>query len=81
MRIQFSLIQEQGVKFAIVVVQDSVVLNSFESNKVISQLTPYFGVPVVLLGANNHKTYGKESIVRFLSSVNVSMIQWKTADV
>lgn len=82
MRIQFSRIREQNVSFALVVVQDHVVLNNIQAQQTISQLRPYFsGIPVILLGANNLRTFGRDDIVRFLSNIDISQIPWEYADI
>jgi len=78
---QYSLIQEQGVRFAIVVVQEHVIQNQMEARRTISEFENYFGVPVIILGGQSHQTIGRQDIVRFLSNINISQIQWQYADV
>ena len=81
MKIQGSLIREQGITFGIVVVKPQVLHN--ENSKIEMQSLGYhmFGqVPVILMAQDSCGTptyYGRPDIVRFLSRVPLSRIPWK----
>lgn len=81
MTFEGAVVREQGVTFAIVVVKQQVLVNSFSANEAASSFTPLFpGLPIVLM-AQNHSgrpTYwGRPDIVRFLSRIAMSRIPWK----
>ena len=77
-----AVICEQGVKFALVCVKPNVVQNRFEAKRAISAFQPRFpGIPVVLVGRNAFGVpcyYGRKDIARFMTSVPVDVIPWKT---
>jgi hypothetical protein len=81
MQIQGSVIKEQGVTFAIVVVKRYVVDSSHESNETIGAFSRYFpGMPVILMAQNSSGTptyYGRRDIVGFLANVSIDRIPWK----
>jgi hypothetical protein len=80
MQIQGAVIKEQGQTFAVVVVKPHVVGNHSEANKTITELTPVFRVPVVLMAQDGHgrPTYfGRRDIAQFLSHVPLGAIPWK----
>ena len=82
-KFQGAKIVEQGVTFAIVVVEPEVVNSNdkAEANRTISifQRKVFPGVPVVLMansvGASRY--YGREDIVSFLSALPVASIPWQ----
>jgi hypothetical protein len=77
-----AVIREQGVTFALVVVKAHVVQNRFEAGKAISAFQPHFpGMPVVLVGQDSRGVptyFGRPDIARFMSSVPMSAVPWKT---
>ena len=77
-----AVIREQGVTFALVVVKSHVVQNRFEAGKAISAFQPHFpGMPVVLVGQDNRGTptyFGRPDIARFMASVPMNAVPWKT---
>lgn len=77
-----AVIREQGVTFALVVVKSHVVQNRFEAGKAISAFQPHFpGMPVVLVGQDSRGTptyFGRPDIARFMASVPMSAVPWKT---
>lgn len=77
-----AVIREQGVTFALVVVKSHVAQNRFEAVKAISAIQPHFpGMPVVLVGQDNRGTptyFGRPDIARFMASVPMSAVPWKT---
>lgn len=77
-----AVIREQGVTFALVVVKSHVVQNRFEAGKAISAFQPHFPVmPVVLVGQDNRGTptyFGRPDIARFMASVPMNAVPWKT---
>lgn len=81
MKFQGALIKEQGVKFAVVVVQRRVIDNRQEANRAISGFGSVFpGVPIILMAQDSRgvPTYlGRQDIVRFLANVPMSAIPWK----
>ena len=81
---QGAKIQEQGVTFAIVIVQPHVIdnPNKAEANRIVGtfQLRVFPGIPVVLMAQDANRTptyYGRQDIVRFLSGVPVTNIPWQ----
>ncbi len=81
MKFQGALIKEQGVTFAVVIVQRRVIDNRSEANNVILSFQPIFpGVPIVLMAQDSRGTptyYGRQDLVNFLASVPLSAIPWK----
>ncbi|MBP0447785.1 hypothetical protein J8J14_23855 [Roseomonas sp. SSH11] len=81
MRFQGAIVREQGVTFAVVVVQRHVINNSAEANRAIASFRPVFpGMPVTLM-AQDHQGratyYGRSDISRFLAGVPVGAIPWR----
>jgi len=76
-------IVEQGVAFAIVVVQPEVVndRDKAEANRTISifQRKVFPGIPVILMtdDVGVSRYYGREDVVRFLAGVPVTSIPWQ----
>lgn len=77
---QIALVREQGISFAVATVKDHVIHNRSEADQVIGQLMLHLGQPVVLLGARQHRLYGRPDIVRFLSRVHPSRLPWRRID-
>ena len=80
-RWQIALVREQGVNFAVASVQDRVLSNRAEADDVLAALTRRLGQPVVLLGARQHRLYGRADIVRFLQNVHPSRLPWRMMDI
>jgi hypothetical protein len=81
MRFQGAVVREQGVTFAIVVVQRHVIDNSLEADRAIEDFRPVFpGMPVTLM-AQDHRGrptyYGRADISRFLARVPIRTIPWR----
>lgn len=74
---QFAVINEQGVTFAIVVVKDHVIRSTFEAQRVQAGFEREFGMSVALWGESSQTVYGRPDIVRFLQNVHVSRIPWR----
>lgn len=72
-----ALIKEQGVTFAVVSVKDHILHNTHESNKAVEAFSYEFGCPAVIMGARNHKLYGRRDLVNFLSRISISRLPWK----
>ena len=79
-RWQIALVREQGVNFAVAAVKDHVVENRQEADDLIAALTLRLGQPVVLLGAQRYRSYGRQDIVRFLRNVHPSQLPWRRID-
>lgn len=80
MRIQGALIREQGVEFAVVIVKQHVLSNSFEADRAIRAFQPAFpGVPVVLM-AQDHRGvptyYGRPDLSKFMANVPMDCVPW-----
>jgi hypothetical protein len=77
-----AVIREQGVTFALVVVKSHIVQNRSEAGEAISAFQPYFpGMPVVLVGQDSRGVptyFGRPDIARFMASVPMSAVPWKT---
>lgn len=78
---QIALVKEQGVNFAVASVRDHVVENHDEADDLIGALSLRLGQPVVLLGAQRHRLYGRSDIVRFLRNVSPSRLPWRRVDI
>lgn len=81
MIIEGALIQEQGVRFAVVVVKRHIIQDQHLANRAIAEYRPVFGgIPVVLM-AQDHRglpTYfGRNDIVRFLANTPLEAIPWR----
>ena len=72
-----ALIKEQNVTFVVVAVQDHVIHNTNECQKLIAAMSVRFGCPAVLMGGHHHQTRGRKDLVNFLSHVHVSQLPWK----
>jgi len=81
MTFQGSVITEQGVTFAIVIVKKYIVDNPTESDRVISAFHPIFGnIPIVLMAQDSSGVpyyRSRQDIVGFLASVPIDAIPWK----
>jgi hypothetical protein len=81
MTFQGSVIREQGVTFAIVIVKKHVIDSSSEANEAIDTFASVFGyMPIVLMAQDSRGTptwYGRRDIVNFLRNVPISAIPWK----
>jgi hypothetical protein len=77
-----ALTQEQGIKFAVVQVRQSIITNQTDSIRLIQDLSKsnVFGnVPIILKGDDNSGLpvyYGRTDIVNFLSNVPVESLPW-----
>ena len=74
---QIALVKEQGVNFGVVVVQDHVINDSTRRDQICGSWTARLGCPVALMGAHHHRTYGRQDIVRWLSSVDPGRLPWR----
>lgn len=81
MTFQGTVLKEQGVTFAIVIVKKHVVDVRSEAEKTIHSFQPVFpGIPIILMTQNTRgiPTYfGRRDIVQFLSNVPLNRIPWK----
>lgn len=69
-----------GVKFVVVLVGLSTVSGPGESDLVIADLEPQFGVPVILMGQEEDGTpvyYGDPTLQELLAAVPVDRLPWK----
>ena len=74
---QYAVIKEQGVTFAIVVVKEHVIRSTFEAQRTRAALEMEFGMPVALWGDRSQNVYGRPDLVRFLQRLHVSQIPWR----
>lgn len=72
-----ALVREQGVSFGVVSVRDSVLSSPSERDKVVRAWSLELGIPAVLIGARDHRLYGRRDIVRFLANVHPSRLPWR----
>lgn len=81
MKIQGSVIIEQGVTFAIVIVNPTVTNYTSKAVRVRAFLSQYFkNMPIILMSQDNDGTphyYGRKDIVAFLRSIRLDQIPWK----
>jgi hypothetical protein len=83
-KFQGAAIQEQGIKFAVAIVQPHILTtpDKTEANRLIAVFqNQIFGVPVVLMApdpmAHVPRYYGREDLVKFLANTPVDRIPWK----
>jgi hypothetical protein len=80
MRFQGAVIKEQGVTFAIVIIEKSVIDNRSEADKVIRSFRPVFpGIPVVLMAQDSWGVptyYGRNDIAAFMANVPLQAVAW-----
>ena len=87
MEVDVALIEEQGVRFAVVAVVPAVTASPSRSAQVSAELRPCFdGAPVVLMskgaGSRARPTYrGRHDLVRFLASVPYEVLPWRRAQI
>lgn len=74
-----ALIREQGVNFAVVCVADHVINSPSQREDAVEAWTYELGVPVALMGAQKHETYGRHDIVDWLSGVHPGRLPWRRA--
>ncbi len=76
-----SIIKEQGVTFAVVLVKKHVIDNRIEADRLIQGLRMqiFQGIPVVLMNRDSGRTqtYGRNDIARFLANIDPGRIPWK----
>jgi hypothetical protein len=78
---QFALVREQGIAFGVVSVRDSVIDSPSQRDELTQWWTMKLGCPTVLIGAQRHRTYGRQDIVRFLRKVHPSQLPWRQMNV
>lgn len=72
-----ALVREQGQNFAILMVKDSVITDPSMREDMLAFGEQEFGVRTALMGERQHRTYGPDDIVRWLSSVYVEQLPWR----
>lgn len=82
MTLEGAVIKEQGVTFAVLIVRRSVLSLKSQADELIrtAQLNLFPGIPVVLMAQDARGTptyYGRQDIVRFMSSVPLSAVPWR----
>ena len=81
MKIQGAVIIEQGVTFAIIVVNKTVTNYTTRAVQVRAYLSQFFpNMPIILMSQDRNGTphyYGRKDIVEFLRSVRLDQIPWK----
>jgi hypothetical protein len=80
-KITGSILKEQGITFAIVVVKSHILNSTHSCTESIQSISPLFpGMPVVLMAQDSRgraKYHGRSDIVRFLANVSLNRIPWK----
>ena len=81
MKIQGAVIIEQGVTFAIIVVNQTVTNYTTRAVQVRAYLSQFFpNMPIILMSQDKNGTphyYGRKDIVEFLRSIRLDQIPWK----
>lgn len=81
MKIQGAVIIEQGVTFAIIVVNQTVTNYTSRAIKVRNHLSQFFpNMPIILMSQDRNGTphyYGRKDIVDFLRKIRLDQIPWK----
>lgn len=75
--IDVAVVREQGVTFAVLSVADSIIGDRSRADDVIARGQFQFGCPTVLIGARQHRLYGRQDIVRFLGRVHPGQLPWR----
>lgn len=80
MRFEGAVIREQGVTFAVVVVKEHVVNNSFEADRAIGAFRSAFpGLPIVLMAQDYRGVptyYGRRDLSQFMAGVPMECVPW-----
>jgi hypothetical protein len=80
MTFEGAVIREQGVTFAVVIVKEHVVNNSFEADRAIQAFQPAFpGIPVVLMAQDYRGVptyYGRRDLSQFMANVPLECVPW-----
>ena len=81
MKIIGSIVEEQGITFAIVLVKDWATQTQVESDKAREAFQLYFpGMPLILASQDSKGLFsyqGRKDIVGFLANIDPSRIPWK----
>ncbi len=81
MTFEGALVEEQGIRFAVVIVQPHVLNNSGDRQEAIAEFTPVFGgIPVVLMAQDTRGLptyYGRKDISAFLAKLPLRAIPWQ----
>ena len=81
MKFQGSIIEEQGVTFAIVIVKKSAMGTTMVANKTQANMQAHFpGIPVVLASQDLRGIFqfqGRKDLVNLLTSIDPAQIPWK----
>ena len=81
MKIQGAVIIEQGVTFAIIVVNQTVTNYTTRAVQVRAYLSQFFpNMPIILMSQDKNGTphyYGRKDIVAILRSIRLDQIPWK----
>ena len=81
MEFQGAVMTEQGLKFAVVIVQEIILIDKNKADSTIKSFKPVFpGMPVILMAQDplgNPSYYGRKDISEFLSGQDVDDIPWK----
>lgn len=76
-----AVIKEQGVTFAVVVVNQATTQSTHDADEALSNFGRVFpGMPVVLMSQSSRgipRFYGRKDIVNFLANVTINRIPWK----
>lgn len=81
MQLQAAVIKEQGQTFAVVLVKPHVMDSTHQASQTQAGFSSFFpGMPVVLAAESSQgmRYYGRCDISRFLASISVSRIPWRT---
>jgi hypothetical protein len=81
MSFEAALVREQGVTFAVVVVNSHAVSSDSSRREAIAAFAVHFpGVPIVLMnqdGRGRPTFWGRKDLVNFLASVPLRALPWK----
>jgi hypothetical protein len=83
MQIDGAIIKEQGITFAIVVVQPSAIQTSMQADQVrksLQAIQDFQGLPLILAAQDGYGQFsyqGRRDIVDFLAGIDAARIPWK----
>jgi hypothetical protein len=81
MKFQGTVIKEQGITFAIVIVKKQIIDNRSEADNAIRDFQPVFpGMPIILMAQDSRSVptyYGRPDIAKFMAKVPIQNVPWK----
>jgi len=71
-----ALIQDTDVRFAVVSVKDTTITDSDTAGKLVETLRTAYQCPVILIGEDSHRLFGRQDLVDFLNQYTPDQLPW-----